>query len=39
MGVKLVTPPGAVNANCDHDWVMKAPLASNPPNAATAGQE
>src|SRR5690242_2313910 len=38
LGVKLVTRLGAVNATCHHDWVMKAPPASNPLNTATAGQ-
>jgi len=38
LGVKLVTRLPAVNATCNHDWVMKAPSANNPWNTATAGQ-
>jgi len=38
LGVNLVTRLRAVNATCDHDWVMKAPPASNLSNTATAGQ-
>ena len=38
MRVKLLTLLQAVNAACDHDPVMTAPVASNPGNAAAAGQ-
>jgi hypothetical protein len=38
LGVKLVTPHGAVNAARHHDWVMKVPFANNPANTAGAGQ-
>jgi hypothetical protein len=38
MCVKLLTPLQAVNAACDHDPVMTALAASNPGNAAAAGQ-
>jgi hypothetical protein len=38
MRVKLLTPLQAVNAACDHDPVMTAPVASKPGNAAAAGQ-
>ena len=37
-GVKLVTPPGAVNAARHHDRVMTVPFANNPANTAGAGQ-
>jgi hypothetical protein len=36
--VKLVTPHGAVNAARHRDWVMTAPFANNPANAAGAGR-
>jgi hypothetical protein len=39
MRVKLLTPVQAVNAACDHDPVITAPVASKPGNAAAAGQE
>jgi hypothetical protein len=38
MCVKLLTPLQAVNAACDHDPVMTAPVASKLGNAAAAGQ-
>jgi hypothetical protein len=38
LGVKLVTPYGAVNATRHHDWVMTAPFANNPANTAGAGR-
>jgi hypothetical protein len=38
MRVKLLTPSQAVNAACDHAPVMTALAASNPGNAAAAGQ-
>jgi hypothetical protein len=38
LGVKLVTPYGAVNATRLHDWVMTAPFANNPANTAGAGR-
>ena len=39
MRVKLLTPIQVVNAACDHDPVITAPVASKPGNAAAAGQE
>ena len=38
MRVKLLTPIQVVNADCDHDPVMAALVASKPGNAAVAGQ-
>jgi hypothetical protein len=38
MRVKLLTATKVVNAACDHDPVITAPVASKPGNAAAAGQ-